>query len=155
ILPGRDITGAVRALYPLATNTSSLDDCLQQLTTGASQPRPSHIFLIVMESYDSWAMQPPYAALHLSDRLNALAREGIQTQAFVSSGDGTMASLSAMIAGLPHTGVFANYQRSISGGIPTSTATLFKRLGYRPRFFYGGYLSWQRLGAFCREQGFE
>jgi CTP synthase len=29
----------------------------------------------------------------------------------------------------------------------------FKRLGYRTRLFYGGYLSWQRFGIFARDQG--
>jgi hypothetical protein len=30
--------------------------------------------------------------------------------------------------------------------VPTSPAGIFHRLGYRTRFFYGGYLSWQRIG---------
>jgi len=40
-------------------------------------------------------------------------------------------------------------------GLPTASAGIFKQLGYRTRFFYGGFLSWERIGEFCHEQGFE
>jgi phosphoglycerol transferase MdoB-like AlkP superfamily enzyme len=48
-----------------------------------------------------------------------------------------------------------NFQPIVRRGLPTSAAPIFKQLGYRTRFFYGGYLSWQRIGEFCREQGFD
>jgi phosphoglycerol transferase MdoB-like AlkP superfamily enzyme len=38
---------------------------------------------------------------------------------------------------------------------PSSLFETFKRLGYRTRLFYGGYLSWQRFGEFARDQGVE
>src|SRR4029077_14608308 len=50
---------------------------------------------------------------------------------------------------------FVNFQPIVRRGLPTSAAPIFKQLGYRTRFFYGGYLSWQRIGKFCREQGFD
>jgi phosphoglycerol transferase MdoB-like AlkP superfamily enzyme len=155
ILPDGDIRSAATTLYPGQTNPPTPDACLERIAPGTGRPPPSHVFLVVLESYDAWAMQPEYAELHLTDELSALGGEGIQVRAFVSEGDNTMASLAPFIAGLPHAGVHANYQPAIRGGVPTSMAAIFKRLGYRPRFFYSGYLSWQRLGAFCREQGFE
>jgi hypothetical protein len=88
-------------------------------------------------------------------RLAALGSEGIYTDAFLSAGDGTMPSLSTLISGLPEVGVHVNYQPAAKQPFPTATAPIFKRLGYRTRFFYSGYLSWQRLGDFCREQGFD
>jgi phosphoglycerol transferase MdoB-like AlkP superfamily enzyme len=60
-----------------------------------------------------------------------------------------------IITGLPFARAFVNFQPIVRRGLPTASAPIFKQLGYKPRFFYGGYLSWQRMGEFCREQGFE
>jgi phosphoglycerol transferase MdoB-like AlkP superfamily enzyme len=38
---------------------------------------------------------------------------------------------------------------------PTSLPAAFRRLGYRTRFFYGGSLSWQNIGDFARDLGFD
>ena len=81
----------------------------------------------------------------MTERLSALAREGISSLAFVSGGDGTIKSLAVMMTGLPEVGVYPNYQPGLSHPVPTAAAAIFQQLGYRPRFFYGGYLSWQLL----------
>jgi phosphoglycerol transferase MdoB-like AlkP superfamily enzyme len=153
-LPDGNIVAAAHALFPQAGQSLNLDEYLTCIAPG-SATKPKHIFLIVMESYDSWPMQPQFAELGLTKSLTRLGQDGIQAKAFLSATDGTMGSLTALISGLPEAGVNANYQPSIRTGLPTSVAAIFERLGYRPRFFYGGYLSWQRLGEFCREQGFD
>ena len=153
-LPNRDIVGAARSLFPQKTNANSLDDYLIRVSPGCLT-KPNHIFLVVMESYDSWPMQPQFTELGLAKNLERMGKEGLQATAFVSAAEGTMPSLTAIITGLPFTDVNANYRASIRHGLPSSIAPIFKRLGYRPRFFYGGYLSWQRLGDFCIEQGFD
>jgi phosphoglycerol transferase MdoB-like AlkP superfamily enzyme len=155
ILPGGDIGAAARTAKPDAAPGATVDDLIRRTAAGTSAPRPKHIFLLVLESYDSWAMQPKFAALHLTDRVKALGRAGIQADAFVSAGGGTMPSLAALITGLPEVRVHPNYRDTIRAGVATAAAPLFKRLGYRTRFFYAGYLSWQRLGDFCAEQGFD
>jgi phosphoglycerol transferase MdoB-like AlkP superfamily enzyme len=154
-LPDGDVKAAAVALFPAGVEAKNLDECLLRTAPGAKSPRPSHIFLIVMESYDSWAMEPQFASLGLTKRLTALGEQGIHVRAFLPSGGGTEETLGALITGLPESGVMVNYQGSVRRGLPTDIAGIFKRLGYKPRFFYGGYLSWQRLGDFCREHGFE
>lgn len=155
ILPGGDVRGAARACFPQAYTWTNLDQCLQRSAMGASIARPQHIVLVVMESYDAWGLRPEMAPLHATERLAKLSKSGIAADAFLPAGDGTMPSLAALITGLPDTGVHLNYQPSVRAGVPTDTAPIFQRLGYRTRFFYSGYLSWQRLGEFCREQGFD
>lgn len=155
LLPDRDLHAAAAALFPAATGATNLDAALARVAPGAAGARPSHIFIVMMESFDSWSRQPPYSELHLTDRINALGREGIEAWAFTSAGDGTIKSLGAVISGLPFAGVFVNYQPAVRAGVPTAAAPIFKRLGYRTRFFYSGYLSWQRVGEFAREQGFD
>jgi phosphoglycerol transferase MdoB-like AlkP superfamily enzyme len=154
-LPDGDVRAAAAALYPYAQDCASLDDCLERVAPGSAGPRPTHIFVVVMESYDAWAMQPEYADLHLTDRLSALGREGLQVQGFISSGISTIESLGVMITGLPFARAFVNLQPVVRKGLPTATASIFKRLGYHTRFFCGASLSWERSGKFCREQGFD
>jgi phosphoglycerol transferase MdoB-like AlkP superfamily enzyme len=155
ILPSGDVRGAASALYPATQNAANLDDCLSRTAPGTSDLRPSHIFIVVMESYDAWAMQPEYAGLHLTDRMSQLGREGVRAQGFISSGISTVESLGVIITGLPFARAFVNFQPIVRQGLPTASAPIFKKLGYKPRFFYGGYLSWQRIGEFCHEQGFD
>jgi phosphoglycerol transferase MdoB-like AlkP superfamily enzyme len=154
-LPGGNVRAAATALYPNAKSFATLDDCVERVAPGNPGPPPSHIFIVVMESYDAWSMEPEYANLHLTDRLNALGREGLHVHGFISSGIGTIQSLGVFITGLPFARVLVNYQPIVREGVPTASAKIFKRLGYRTRFFYGGFLSWQRVGQFCREQGFD
>ena len=155
ILPDGDIQRAASAIFPDKRNPANLDDCLRRVAPGSPAAKPDHIFIVVMESYDAWAMQPDYAGLHLTDRLKQLGDAGIRAQGFISSGVSTIESLGVIITGLPFARAFVNFQPIVRRGLPTAAAPIFKQLGYKPRFFYGGYLSWQRIGEFCREQGFE
>src|SRR5947209_17031398 len=155
ILPSGDVRGAATAIFPNALTPQNLDDCLKRNAPGSGDAKPDQIFIVVMESYDAWAMQPEYEALHLTDRLKQLGAGGILAQGFISSGISTIESLGVIITGLPFARAFVNFQPIVRNGLPTDAAGIFKRLGYRTRFFYGGFLSWQRIGQFCREQGFE
>ncbi len=155
VLPDGDVAGAARAWYPSAHSHADLDALTLRTSHGSKIKPPKHIFIVVLESYDSWGLRPECAALHATDRLAGLMRTGVSADAFVSAASGTMPSLATLITGLPDTGVHVNYQASVKDGLPTDTARIFRKMGYEPRFFYGGYLSWQRLGDFCKEHGFE
>ena len=155
-LPDGNVRAAAAAVFPeTAQNATNLDDCLKRIAPGNAGAKPTHIFIVVMESYDAWALQPEYAGLHLTDRVKQLGEGGIHADGFISSGVSTIESLGVIITGLPFARAFVNFQPLVRKGLPTAAAPIFKQLGYKPRFFYGGYLSWQRIGEFCREQGFE
>jgi len=154
-LPDGDVRGAARALFPERGAAADLDQSLARVAPGARGPRAEHVFVVVMESYDAWPLEPKYASLHLSDRLAELGRSGIAVRAFVPAGSGTIKSLGAIVTGLPSTGLFVSHEPVLRGGVPTAAARIFRGLGYRTRFFYGGYLSWERVGDFAREQGFD
>lgn len=155
ILREGDVRAAAAALYSETQNAANLDDSLKRVAPGAANPPPQHVFIVVMESYDAWAMQPEYESLHLTDRLNALGQEGIHINGFISAGSSTMESLGTIITGLPFARVLVNYQPVVRRGVPTAIASIFRQLGYRTRFFLGTTLSWERSGDFCREQGFD
>src|SRR5207244_12295437 len=50
-LPDGDVKAAAAALFPASAEARNLDECLLCAAPGAKTPRPSHIFLVVMESY--------------------------------------------------------------------------------------------------------
>src|SRR5438309_3803275 len=55
-LPNSDVRGAAAAVFgSAAQNAGNLDDCLKRIAPGNGGPKPSHIFVVVMESYDAWA----------------------------------------------------------------------------------------------------
>lgn len=154
-LPGGDIASAVREVFPGAGNCTDLDSCMVRHAGGPKGEPPRHLFIVIEESYDSWPLLDKYASLGLTTRLKDIASRGLFVRNFLPASDGTMISLAAIMTGLPDAGVYTNYQRSAQKPFPSSPAEIFKRLGYRTRLFYSGYLSWQRIDDFTRAQGFE
>lgn len=153
-LPDGNVRSAADAVFG-SRSSNNLDDYFLRTAPGAPNRPPRHIFLVVMESYDAWPLMNPYASLGLAGELGRIGREGIRVADFLPSSDGTATSLCSIVSGLPDANVVTNYQRSSERPYPSSIALSFKQLGYRTRFFYGGYPSWQRIGEFIRNQGFE
>jgi phosphoglycerol transferase MdoB-like AlkP superfamily enzyme len=137
------------------TYSNNLDTYLERQAKGPKGVPPRHIFFIIEESYDSWPLLPKYSSLSLTNRLKDIAQQGLFIKNFLPASDGTMSSLAAIMTGLADAGIFTNYQKSAQYPFPSSLAIIFNTLGYRTRFFYGGYLSWQRVDDFSRAQGFK
>ncbi len=136
----------------------NLDDYMKRVSQGSvvsEGVRPRHIFLIVMESYDAWPLLPQYNHLEIAKELKALAAEGIYFKAFVSAGELTMPSLAPIITGLPDAKIASNYQPSSKHPFPTALASNFKKLGYKTQLFYGGFLTWERIEDFAKNQDFD
>jgi phosphoglycerol transferase MdoB-like AlkP superfamily enzyme len=154
-LPDKGVAKAAQLVF---SNKEQLDDLDTYMLTHAKGPKgtpPRHIFNIVAESFSAWPLLDRYASLHLADGLKGLAEEGIMIKAFISGSAGTMGTLNTILTNLPDAGITTNYRPTARLPYPSSIAPIFKDLGYKTRFFYGGFLSWQRVGDFCRDQGFE
>ncbi len=154
-IPDGNVRKAAQELYHTDKAFDDLDSYFVKHARGPKGVPPRHIFLVVMESYDAWPFLPKYASLGVTNNLKALARKGLFFDTFLPASGSTMQSLGSLITGLPYTLVEINYQDTARKPYPSSIAETFKRLGYRTRLFYGGYLSWQRFGDFARDQGFE
>jgi phosphoglycerol transferase MdoB-like AlkP superfamily enzyme len=154
-LPDRDVRKAAQELFKNPAALADLDAYLARHAAGPKSVPPRHVFLVVMESYDAWPFLDKYALLGLTHSLSELGRNGLHFRNFVPASDGTMQSLTAIITGIPYSQVEINYQRTALQPYPSSLFETFRRLGYRTRLFYGGYLSWQRFGDFARDQGAE
>jgi phosphoglycerol transferase MdoB-like AlkP superfamily enzyme len=154
-LPDGNVRKAAQELFHTNQSYNNLDSYFIKHAHGPKGIPPRHIFLVVMESYDEWPFLKKYASLGVTQNLKALAQKGLYFDKFLPASGGTMQSLSSIISGFPYTLVEINYQMTAHKPYPSSIAETFKRLGYRTRLFYGGYLSWQRFGDFAHDQGFE
>jgi len=154
-LPGRNVKRAAQELFSSQGSFDNLDEYLRKRAKGPKGAPPRHVFLVVMESYDAWPFLKKYASLGLTDSLSRLAKGGLTFENFLPASDGTMQSLTAIMTSIPYSHVEINYQFTARQPYPSSLAATFKRLGYRTRLFYGGYLSWQRFGDFALDQGVE
>ena len=124
-----------------------------QLDHSASPPR--HVFLIVLESQDGWPLFRDYRHVGLAPSLAALADAGVHFPRFVASGWSTGQTLDVLLTGMPAIDVNVNYRETARRPYPTSLAPHFRRLGYRTRFFFGGYVGCRRLDLYIPDQGFD
>jgi len=154
-LPDGDIRRAAGTFFATDESYDNLDRYMLRHARGAAHKAPRHIFLIVGEGYSAWPLMKKYGSLGLAEGGRRLSQNGLSVENFVPSAGGTMSSLAVIATGLPDAGVNTNYQKTARSAYPTSIAEIFRQLGYRTRFFYGGYLSWQKVGDFCRRQGFD
>ncbi len=154
-LPDRDVAGAARFLYGTDAHYDDLDDYGRRQARGPVAHPPRHIFIVLGESYDSWPLLDRYRSLGLMENLREFARDGIYFPYFLPASDLTILSLATIMTGLPDSGIFINNHLRSREPYAGSIAVTFKRLGYRTRFFYGGYPAWQRVSEFARAQGFD
>jgi len=156
IWPAGGIRSAMRAAgYTPEPGRNSLDDYLKIRAQGHGNPRPKHVFVILMESESGWTVLPSYRDMGFSPEMSRLADEGIYFPHFLPSGDGTANSMNALLTGFADSRLNINYEANSLEPYPTAIAETFRRMGYRTRFFYGGFLSWQRLDSFTQSQGFD
>lgn len=154
-LSTHDIQIVAQKFFNTDKQYSTLIKYLEKTAKGSSLPRPKHIFLIVGESLDAWPLQDQYSNLQLTPNLNNSITNGIYFKYFLPYSDGTMTTLNSIITGIPDARMHINYQKSSYTPYLTSITTQFKKLGFKLQFFYGGYLSWQRVGDFANDQGFD
>ena len=142
-------------LSKISTKSKTIKKLLEKKTTSNSlEVKPKQIFLVVMESYDSWPLTEKYKDLNISNNLKSIGNKGISFMNFLPASYSTMNSFASIVTNIPYSGV----NMSIIGAnksYPSSIFKQFKALGYQTNFFYGGYLSWQNIKNFTKKQGVE
>jgi phosphoglycerol transferase MdoB-like AlkP superfamily enzyme len=134
----------------------TVDDAFLKKAGGPSAPRPQHIFIVLLESYDGWTMMPEHLAWDIAPNMLRLGKEGASVTRFVAASRSTMTSLASVISGLADAGVITN-ERSRPGQPPLATAIAAQMngFGFETHFFYSGLGTWQRVEDFAKEQGFK
>lgn len=115
--------------------------------------KPLHVFVFLMERYDSWPLLPKYNSLKVTEGLKAMIEKGMYFKSFLPASTTTMPSVQTIVLGLPFIGL--NAQHFTEKIYPGAIAGQMAALGYKTRFFYGGYLNWQQIGLVASSQGFE
>lgn len=156
--PNKTMRSAIQAAFPNKSSSSinNLKQGLIHQANSTGKEKPQHIFLVLMESHSGWTVHPSYRAMGFSPEISALAEKGVYFPNFLHSASGTIGSLNAILTGHPDAGLQINYEpRSSINSYPTAIASNFAKLGYKTRFFYGGFIGWQRIDAILKAQGFD
>ena len=154
-LPDENVGAALQKTFPRAIPATNIDAFLERTAGGSLARRPRQIFILFMESYDGWAMLDKYAGLGLVHSGRRMAEQGLYLRAFLSGANGSIQSISSLVTGLPYVSLLVRVEKEGQKPFPTALAKTFHQLGYRTRFFYGGYLSWHDIGDFMQNQGFD
>lgn len=130
-----------------------VSDYLERKAKGATIPKPKQIFIVIMESYDSWPLMEKYLPFQFSTQLNAIKNKGTHFDYFLPAADATFDSFGAIVTNVPFMGVNISKMGEINEPYVTSIFKQFKKLGYETNLFYGGFSSWQNINGFAKYQG--
>ncbi len=118
--------------------------------------KPMNVVVVLGESFGQWPMLPPFDKLKIAENTRQLEKMGMSVNNMLATGTGTMPAVIGQVTGLYDCGLYANYrEQSFKNPYQTGIAYLFKQLGYRTIFWYGGYSSWQNVRNFTLAQSFD
>lgn len=135
-------------------NYDTLIPFLTRTAKGAQIEKPSHIFVIVGETYMMWPLLEKYKDLPIAKGMRALAEQPdtILLDNFISASNGTMFGVTSVLLGTPEVNQLTANRPSAKEPYETAISVQLKKLGYKTRFFYGGFPSWENIGSFMTNQ---
>ena len=133
-----------RSLLPLLTKKSK----------GAKIEKPNHIFLIVAETYMLWPLLEKYQHLPIAREIQKIIQrpDSILIDKFLPASNGTMFAVTSILLGLPEINLLTANRPTAQTPYETALSVQLKRQGYKTRFFYGGFPSWENIGPFMKNQ---
>ena len=142
-------------------SVASYDDALKafpHVTKGPKMKLPSHIFLIVGESYSQQYFDPAFADLHVADRGKAFMDDPhtawIRTA--LSAGIISRPSIVSLMLGIFDAGLELNEREQFwQGTLPTSMPVQLRKLGYQTNYWYGGSMAHGNFNHFAPACGFD
>ena len=144
----------------LGGSMESFDNALRAFRHTAKGPKihqPSHIFLIVGESYSQPYFDPAFSDLHIADEGKRLMADphtaSIPTT--LSAGIISRPSIVSLMLGIFDAGLELNEREAFwKGTLPTSLPLQLRKLGYESNYWYGGSLSNGNFSHFAPACGF-
>ena len=145
----------------LGGNTQNIENILkafQHKAHGALIDMPSHIFLIVGESYSQPYFDPAFSDLHIADEGKKLMADphtaSISTT--LSAGIISRPSIVSLMLGIFDAGLELNEREAFwNGTLPTSLPLQLRKLGYDTNYWYGGSLANGNFSHFAPACGFD
>ncbi len=132
----------------------SLLPLLQQTAQGSALEKPQHIFVIAAETYMLWPLLEQYSHLPIASEMRRLTQrpDSILLDRFLPAANGTMFGVTAILLGLPELNLLTANRPSAQTPYETALSVQLKKQGYKTRFFYGGFPSWENIGLFMKNQ---
>ena len=130
-----------------------VSDYIERTAPGTDKDKPKQIFIVIMESYDSWPLLKKYESFGFSKELSHIAENGTHFVNFLPAANATFFSYGAIVTNIPYCGVNISHLGETREQYVTSIFAQFKKLGYQTNLFYGGFLSWENIGEFSKHQG--
>ena len=153
-----DVSAVREAAARLQGRTSYQEDSLLPFLTrqasGAVIDKPRHIFLIVAETYMLWPLWEEYSSLPIAQGMREIINrpDSIFVRHFLPASNGTMFGLTSVLLGLPEVNLLTANRPSARQPYETALSVQLKKQGYKTRFFYGGFPSWENVGVFMDSQ---
>ena len=145
---------AARLMGEKEYNHDSLLPLLQHQAGGPKMDKPRHIFVIVAETYMLWPLLDKYNHLPIAQGLSTLRKnyDSIFIPHFLPSSNGTMFGLTSILLGMPEINLLTANRLSAQQPYETALSVQLRKQGYKTRFFYGGFPSWENVGLFMNNQ---
>lgn len=122
--------------------------------TGNNIKKPRHIFVFVAETYMLWPLLNEYKNLPISAGLQSIINQPntLYLPSFLPAGDGTMFGVTSILLGMPELNLLTANRPEAQKPYETALSVQLKKQGYKTRFFYGGFPSWENIGPFMNNQ---
>ncbi|NPA29663.1 MAG: sulfatase-like hydrolase/transferase, partial [Epsilonproteobacteria bacterium] len=133
--------------------------CLRRVTPpnpAAKRLRP-HVVVIMAESFGTPILRYQSPDFDIMGRLKPHFEKDILFTRFISTANGTIASMEPTLLNLTALPGSTPYGQGPcqTRTFPTAAAIVYQKAGYETTFLYGGDLSWRNVGNFFARQGFE
>ena len=148
-------TAAARLMGKSEYTAEDLLPLLAQQAAGGQ--KPDHIVVIVAETYMMWPLLDNYASYPLAQGVRKLLKrsDAKLVSHFLPASNGTMFGLTSVLLGIPELNLYASSRQTAQKPYETGLPEQLKKQGYKAQFFYGGFPSWNEIGTFINNQGFD
>ncbi|MBR4355459.1 MAG: LTA synthase family protein [Elusimicrobiaceae bacterium] len=135
----------------------SLLPLFKRQASGISGKKPKHIFVIIGETYMMWPLMDEYQKYPLAQGMRRLLKrpDAVLLKSFLPASNGTMFGLTSVILGIPELNLHASSRPTAQTPYETALSVQLKQQGYKTRFLYGGFPSWDDVETFVKHQGFD
>ena len=116
-----------------------------------------NVVIVLMEGYGAWILDHETESFDISCGVSDWIEKSIYFENFFQSGYSSIQNLVATVLSVPSIPGRIPFTQRKFGIIPfqSSFAEIFRQNGYETTFIYGGKLSWQNIGNFMPQQGFD
>ncbi len=117
----------------------------------------SNVVLVMVESFGMPLLKYQSEQFDILGSLKHHFKEDILFENFISTSNGTIASMEPTLLNIISRPSTLPYGQSVYQNVSfvQAAAKVFKRAGYKTIFLYGGDLSWRNVGNFFSKQGFD